>query len=259
MFGIAAVVVAAAAIWTAAVAAQEEDPGAVTRASAQADGDCGIVIYDWNEPVTRDDRGFPSEKPPRENFDWTAPVNYMTGEFFYRAEVINQPVPQQMRLQLCFWQPERPDGNQYRLESCGPMAKVEGTSGQVITWNAKIEDLWQNDKPRVDWAKPRSRASVAIKNSSRLPVSNHSGWNWNGENPDAWYPLNMHFTGVVVPEGGEFCGWDYYLTPLAIEMASFDVSSRAASWQVAVISLVLLIILSTSSAVLAARRWLSEK
>lgn len=239
--------------------AQEGDPGQVTGAAGSREA-CGLVVYDWNGPVEKADRGFPSEKPPRENFDWTGPVNYAAGELFFRAEIFKQPEAQDMRLQLCFWQPETPDGHPYRRESCGPMQAVQGTSGEVVTWSRPVEEMWKKNGIGVDWAEPRSRASVAIKNSSRQPVSNHSGWEWNGEDPDAWYPLNMRFTAVVVPAGGEFCGWDYYFTPSAVQLSAMSAhapaqaSAAAQLWFVPALAVLFLFVLSGAALLPAIRR-----
>jgi hypothetical protein len=42
-------------------------------------------------------------------------------------------------------------------------------------------------------------------------VSDNNNWNWAGENPDEWYPLDLRFTVVVVAKGSTFSGWDYWL------------------------------------------------
>ncbi|MFN2141287.1 MAG: hypothetical protein ACK2U5_12445 [Candidatus Promineifilaceae bacterium] len=216
--------------WAASAMAQEDAPGGVTQAPEADNATCGIIVYDWNGPVETNDHGFPSEKPPRENFNWEKSPNYAGGELFYRAEIFSQPKAQNMRLQLCFWQPENGVGNQYKLETCGPTNTVIGEKGQVVTWSREFDRLWNKDGIGVDWSEPRSRASVAVKNSSGKPVSNYNNWDWYGENPDHWYPLNMRFTAVAVPEGGEFCGWDYYFTPTALNLTAFGASAPAATW-----------------------------
>jgi hypothetical protein len=63
----------------------------------------------------------------------------------------------------------------------------------------------------LDWTKPPDRNGVVIKNSAGKPVSRYSGWNWNGENPDHWFPMDLRFTVVVVAKGQSFSGWDKYI------------------------------------------------
>jgi len=173
---------------------------------------CGIVAYDWNKPVPKNLSGFPrlQEDNIPHNNDWTTPVNYAEGTLHYRAQIKKQPEPQNMKLQVCFWQ-SRPGGSSFANENCGTLKEVAGTSGNVVTWSTQVQNMWKKDGIIIDWKRPRYWVGVAIKNKDGQPVSNFSGWEWNGENPDKWYPLDMRFTTVVVPKGGEFCGWDYYL------------------------------------------------
>lgn len=162
-----------------------------------------LVVYDWTRPVTKDERGFPRNRPPIANGSWLQPVNYAEGTLYFRAEIRSQPVPQQMRLQYCVWQDD------YALESCGPLADVAGTPGTVVTWSVPVQSMWKKDLP-IDWSRARDIDGVAVKDSGGKPISDYNGWNWNGANPDAWYPLDMRFTVVVVAKGATFGGWDRY-------------------------------------------------
>ena len=164
-----------------------------------------LLVFDWNKPVTKRDHGFPRDYPPMAsaNGNWVSPVNYAQGRFYYRVQIRSQPVAQRMKLQFCFWQ------DNYTLEECGPMANVYGSSGTQVTWSALVEDMWVKHDP-IDWTRPRQTNGVAIKNSAGLPVSDWNNWNWNGENPDLWYPLDMRFTVVVVAKGATFSGWGNY-------------------------------------------------
>ena len=141
---------------------------------------------------------------PGSNGDWTSPVNYAAGTLYMRVQVRAQPEPQSMRLQFCMWQYD------FSLENCASLASVAGDPGTEVTWSQAVGDMWKKDGKPMDWKHPRQRYGVAIKNAAGLPVSDYSGWNWNGENPAEWYPLDMRFTVVVVPEGGTFSGWANY-------------------------------------------------
>ncbi len=63
----------------------------------------------------------------------------------------------------------------------------------------------------VDWSLPRARNGFAVRNGKNDPVSDKQGWNWSGEDPDAWYPLDVRFTVVVVEKGAGFSGWEDYV------------------------------------------------
>lgn len=163
-----------------------------------------LVVYDWNRPVTKADHGFPRDYPPRAsaNGNWVTPVNYAQGTLYFRAEIRSQPVPQDMRLQICIWQ------FNFVREMCGPMKQVWGTPGNVVTWSVAISQMYKKNGVSIDWTKPRQTVGVAIKTRTGRPVSDYLGWNWNGQDPNKWYPLNMRFTTVVVAKGATFSGWD---------------------------------------------------
>ncbi len=167
-----------------------------------------MVVFDWNGPVTEAQRGFPYDQPPRANGDWTSPVNFAQGTLQYRVEIRSQPRPQNMRIQFCFWQAK--NGNNFALENCGPQQSMYGVPGAVATWSVGVADMWKLGGKSIEWNRARYRNGAAIKNSAGEPVSNYNGWNWNGENPAFWYPLNMRYTVVVVAKGATFSGWSNY-------------------------------------------------
>lgn len=170
-------------------------------------GDTEMIVYDWNGLVTEAEHGFPRDTPPMEsaNGNWTQPVNFAEGTFYYRVEIRSQPEPQDMLLQFCVWQ------DNHTLENCGPKEAVRGTRGNVVTWSGKLEDMWMKNGNPIDWSRPRQRWGVAIKNKEGKPVSDLKDWNWNGEDPKKWYPIDWRFTVVVVAKGATFSGWDYWL------------------------------------------------
>ncbi len=175
-----------------------------TPTNTPAPGD-EMLVFDWNKPVTVDDHGFPWDKPPLANGDWTQPINFAQGTLYLRVEIFDQPQPQDMRLQFCFWQANN------TLENCTHLVAVSGQTGTVVTWSEAVKDLYKKDGQPIDWASPRTRNGVGIKNNKGLPVSDFSGWAWNGEDPADWYPLDMRFTVVVVEKGAGFSGWDNYI------------------------------------------------
>lgn len=169
-----------------------------------------LLVFDLNRPITTADRGFPRNDPPRAeaNGDWTQPINFADGTLHIRVEVHSQPQPQAMRLQFCIWQ------DSFKLESCAPLNDVSGTAGTVVTWSKPVAELWMKGNTPIDWTRPRQRYAFAIKNSNNKPVSDYNGWNWNGENPNHWYPLDARLTVVVVAKDQIFSGWQNYIDGL---------------------------------------------
>lgn len=182
-----------------------------------------LLVFDVNRPVTTEDRGFPRNDPPRAeaNGNWLQPVNFAEGVLYFRVHVRNQPVPQAMRIQFCIWQ------DNFKLENCAPMADVSGAAGTVVTWEKPVQDLWMKGNKIIDWSRPRQRYGFAIKNSQGQPVSDYNGWNWNGENPNHWYPLDAQLTVVVVAAGETFSGWHNYVDGVATPTATAVASATA--------------------------------
>jgi PKD repeat protein len=168
-----------------------------------------LVAFEVNRLVTKADRGFPWNQPPMAsaNGDWTSPVNYADGRLYIRAEIKDggQPVPKSMRLQFCVWQ------DQLTKETCGSLNTIVGNPGNVVEWSQSISSMWKKNGVPIDWSRARQRYGIAIKNMSAQPVSDFAGWNWFGEDPDEWYPLDLRFTVVAVPQGEAFGGWGAYI------------------------------------------------
>ncbi len=167
-----------------------------------------LLVYQWNGKVTEANRGFPWRQPPKNNFDWTKPTNYAAGTLHFQVKINSQPVPQDMRLQFCFWQEK--NGNKFGLENCGPLKSVRGEKGTTAEWSVKVNNMWKlNGKP-IEWQRPRFRVAAVVKNKNGLPVSDFNGWKWNGEDPKKWYPIDWNFKVVVVAPGSSFSGWENY-------------------------------------------------
>jgi hypothetical protein len=188
-----------------------------TKTPGPGGGKTELLVFDWNKPVTQANKGFPYDQKENilANGDWTTPVNFAEGTLYYRVEVRSQPVAQDMRIQFCFWQEDN-KGYIFGLENCGPKNAVYGTPGTVVTWSGLVEKMWKKNNNPIEWDRPRYRNGAAIKNSAGKPVSNHKDWNWNGEDPEEWYPLDMRYTIVVVAKGATFSGWSNYINDTAV-------------------------------------------
>jgi hypothetical protein len=150
--------------------------------------------------------GFIMDKPPTgaANANWVSGqyANFAGGTLYFRARIVGIPQNQPgMKLGFCFWQAER--------ENCRGQ-KVNGIPGTEATWTAKPNDMWEKNNKPVNWAQPRGKHGFVVRNSKNKPVSAKAGFNWGGENPDHWYPMQIHYTVVLVRAGGTFDGWQNY-------------------------------------------------
>lgn len=182
---------------------------ASTRTRTVTIGELGgeLLVYNWNGEVPTSEGGFPKHIPPQENGDWTSPIDYENGTFYFYVRIRGMPEPKDMQLQYCVWQ----DGLQSG-EQCAAKGKLTGDPGTVLTWSSNVQDMWSKaGRPPIDWSRARYRDAIAIKNKSGKPVS--PIFDWSGEIPREWFPLDWHFMVVVVESGKVFSGWENYPSP----------------------------------------------
>lgn len=157
--------------------------------------------------ITKSLSGFVEDKPPTgpANANWVTGqyAGFAGGTLYYRARIISIPVNQPgMKLGFCFWE------QGFDHEECRGQV-IDGIPGTELTWEHSLDDMWVKADP-INWANPRTKHGFIVRNQHNKPVSAKKGWNWNGEDPDHWYPMKVHYTVVLVKEGGVFSGWDYY-------------------------------------------------
>ena len=156
--------------------------------------------------VTKLMSGFVEDKPPTgaANANWVTGqyAGFADGTLYYRARVISIPVDQPgMKFGFCFWE------NGYANEECRGQ-EFDAIPGTEMTWSHRLDEMWV--KSPINWANPRTKHGIVVRNQNNKPVSAKKGWNWYGEDPDDWYPMQIHYTVVLVKDGGTFSGWDYY-------------------------------------------------
>ena len=162
-----------------------------------------MLIYDWNKPVTTAEGGFAMDKTSQYlGQNWESPVNYADGRLYFRARIYSIPVNQpNMKLGFCFWQGDRENCNGH---------DVPGVAGTEVTWDVSPHQMWKKNGAEILWSQPRKKMGFAVRDGQNDPVSNKTSDNWGGNNPNDWYPLNLRFQVVLVPDGQDFSGWQNY-------------------------------------------------
>jgi hypothetical protein len=182
--------------------------GTATPMPSLGNGD-EMLVFNWDRTVIIGDSGFAQDKPvrPAANGDMT---RFVGGTLHFRAHIFSIPVVQPgMKLGWCFWQ-QTP----VYAEECSPNRLVPGIPGTVLSWQLPLADLNQiNGSPPIDWSQPRWKHGFVVRNAKGKPVSNKNDFNWSGEDPANWYPLDIHYTVVIVEPGGTFDGWQQYGWP----------------------------------------------
>lgn len=147
---------------------------------------------------------------PAANGNWKTPINFADGTIHFRATISKMPTNKLLKMQFCIWQ-ESVAGEGYANEICSELRNFD-YKGQPVTdyWSTPLADMYQISMNPIDWTRPRQRYAGVIKNSAGNPVTDYSNWNWSGENPGHWYPMELRFTAVVVETGKTFSGWVNY-------------------------------------------------
>ncbi len=170
------------------------------RAQTAAPNATEMLIFDWNKPVTKTMGGFAQYKPlsatKYPNGNWLSPINWTNGTLYFRARVLSIPQNQpSMKLGFCFWQNSPRFG-----EECTKNYSVPGAAGTERRWNQSFKSMAKINGAAINWALPRWKAGFVVRGPNG-PVSPKAGMNWGGQNPAHWYPLNIHYTAVLVING----------------------------------------------------------
>lgn len=172
-----------------------------------------MLVFDWNKPVMKSHGGFAEYKPLGQypqfpNGNWLSPINWTNGTLYFRVKVLSIPQNQpKMKLGFCYWQSAPKYG-----EECTKNYALAGVPGNEGRWSQSFQSLSIINKSPINWALPRWKAGFVVRNG-KTPVSGKLNFNWAGQNPDNWYPMNIHYTVVLVAQGGGAPNWTQYGWP----------------------------------------------
>jgi len=196
--------------------------GRTRRTSGACDANPGeFLIIDEVYEYTDSDHGFKFwdiddvEDSPQ---SWTSPYDYFNGEIYTRFEVISQPTDRTSRPQFGIWQLN--EQGQCKREIMSSQAILNG-EGAVATMHSSPNTWWyaseQGGYPGadriVDFSTPNRfcRLGAPFWSDNTKLVSD---WvdNNDWELRDEYFPMRIKTTVVGVPAGGEFSGWDCWMS-----------------------------------------------
>jgi hypothetical protein len=159
--------------------------------------------------------GYYEVPPPAESpLDWTAPDNFVTGQWYVRFEVLSQATNRNSRMQVCVWQSDT-------QETCSTFSTLTGP-GSVVTASSSPSTWWISGD--VDFSNPSAFQGIGSPlwldgacsdGSAATAVCDWASSDCCWVDRADYFPMTVRMIVVAVSEGSTFSGWDHYVSPPA--------------------------------------------
>lgn len=177
------------------------------------------VLFDTTMQFAQNDNGFhilhangdplPSGVPT----NWKQPINYFTGAWQYRINVLQHPTGFAGKLQLCMWNMPGfdPENCAFNIDHTG-VGTFYGSSIPALPGN---EGGWAKIVGGdLDFLNPINyRMSMILRGPGNCVVSSKQGIPENKRCPEYWdqyKDMRFRVTVIMVPDGQSFSGWGNY-------------------------------------------------
>ncbi|CAN5902554.1 hypothetical protein BH24DEI2_BH24DEI2_28180 [soil metagenome] len=129
-----------------------------------------------------------------------APVDYVGGTLYQRAEVMEKPGDAPVRLQFCLV----PNDDISVKPACSDAANLSFSDTGAVESKQALSSLAQYSA--VDWSRGVSNLMVIVKDAGGNPID--LGYaDFSEADLAQYYPLKIRYSAVLVPAGGSFPGW----------------------------------------------------
>lgn len=136
--------------------------------------------------------------------NWKHPVNYCNGKIHIRVEVLSKPTNAKVKYMLYLLSGGH--GDQYRAVI--GHNKVEFREPGIYEFEEDASSIYEYKN--INWEQPIDEMLVSVWDQNNFPIDTRfgHGGKWEGSpNLSLYFPMKVHYTVVVVPEGGVFEGW----------------------------------------------------
>ncbi|MEX2534113.1 MAG: tetratricopeptide repeat protein [Trueperaceae bacterium] len=134
----------------------------------------------------------------------SSPINYASGTLFQRLEVRSKPSDVPVHYQLCLV----PNDSISVQPACTTSDLLVFNEEGVFEAQQLLSSL--SGFGGIDWENGLESVILVIKDPSGLPVDNRYLLGDGSRGPpdsELYYPMEVRFTALVVPEGASFPGW----------------------------------------------------
>ena len=139
------------------------------------------------------------------------PVNYAGGTLYQRLEVRNKPSGFPVQYQHCLLQSALAFSGTNALSSVSACSDANGLTLTAPGIYEHVQPLPSLVRVGAfNWRQPVAQQLLIVKDRRGVPIDNRYGFagNWYASPIfSLYYPMQVRYTAVIVPPGGEFTGW----------------------------------------------------
>jgi tetratricopeptide (TPR) repeat protein len=131
---------------------------------------------------------------------WQGPTNYAEGVVYQRLEVFRKPSEAIVAYQLCLV----PNDDISVKPTCSRATGLEFSEVGTYEFQQPLSEFYQYDN--IDWGKGISNIMVILRDEDGNPIDTAFSHE-RDVSLDLYYPIEVRYSVVLVPERGSFRGW----------------------------------------------------
>jgi tetratricopeptide (TPR) repeat protein len=132
--------------------------------------------------------------------NWQTPINYAGGVVYQRLEVSRKPSLEPITYQLCLV----PNDDISIKPACSRAQGLEFHDIGVYEFQQPLSNFYQYDS--INWSRGISNLIVILRDENGNPLDPRSSPEQRLD-LNLYYPIEVRYSVVLVPEGGTFRGW----------------------------------------------------
>ena len=141
--------------------------------------------------------------PQRLRTNLNAPLNFANGTLYQRVNVLSKPSEQAVKYQLCLI----PDDDISIQPACSNKNTLQLTSPGTYESSQSINSF--SNYQQINWQNGILELLLVVNDTHGEPLDDSYLVKADGSNVDIleFFPMQVHYTAVWVPDGASFTGW----------------------------------------------------
>jgi hypothetical protein len=129
--------------------------------------------------------------------------NFASGTIYQRVQVLNKPSDNEVHYQLCLV-----NGDDISVgPACSALGNLAFSSPGTYESEQAVTSL--SNYNGVNWKRGLTEVMLVLKDAAGNSLDDRYSYRSDTEAPDLnqYYPMEVRYTAILVPEGGNFPGW----------------------------------------------------